>query len=132
MKKFRRKKAVSIKLDIAPLIDVMFMLLLFFLLASSFLNPSILLNLPNAGNNEKINKKSIIISIDDKENIYINRDLIELKDFEITLAKKIKYSPEKKIIFQGDENILYKKFVKILDIIKRSGAKEVAIAHKKN
>jgi biopolymer transport protein ExbD len=131
MKKLRRKKKTSIKLDVAPLIDVMFMLLLFFLLTSSFLNPNIVLNLPEASSNKKNNKQDIIVSIDKNENIYINRDLIKLEDLKLTLTKKIKSSLKKKVIFHGDENILYKKFVNILDIATQSGAMEVSIAHKK-
>ena len=110
----------------------MFMLLLFFLLTSSFLKPSIHLNLPEASNTEKVNKEDIIISIDKNSNIFLNRNKVDADMLEDLLRKKLHDSKKKNIIFQGDENILYKKFIKVMDIIKSSGAKGIDIAHEKN
>ena len=64
MKPFIRRNKTSMLLDIAPLIDVMFMLLLFFILTSSFSRPSIPLKMPEASNKEKVEKEDLIISVD--------------------------------------------------------------------
>lgn len=129
MKPFIRHKKTSMALDIAPLIDIMFMLLLFFILTSSFVRPSISLKMPEASNKEKIEKQDIILSVDKDSNIYLNRQKVDLNELEKLLKQKLAHSKEKRIIFQGDENILYKKFVNVLDIVKRSGAKDINIAH---
>ena len=129
MKPFIRHKKSSIAMDIAPLIDIMFMLLLFFILTSSFSRPSIPLKMPEATNKQKLKKEDIIISIDRDNNIYLNRQKVEFTELEDLLRQKLVYSHEKRIIFQGDENILYKKFVKVIDIVKHSGAKEINISH---
>ncbi|MCP4129771.1 MAG: biopolymer transporter ExbD [bacterium] len=131
MKPFRRKGTGSIRLEITPLLDIMFMLLLFFLLTSSFLNPSIELKLPEASSKEKLQKQDIIISIDKKGTLYLNRDKTDIVALPGLLKERLALSDKKKIIFQGDENILYKKFVQVMDIIKRSGAREINIAHEK-
>ena len=129
MKPFIRHKKTSMALDIAPLIDIMFMLLLFFILTSSFVRPSISLKMPEASNQEKIEKQDIILSVDKDNNIYLNRQKVDLNKLEQLLKQKLAHSKEKRIIFQGDETILYKKFVNVLDIVKRSGAKDINIAH---
>ena len=129
MKPFIRHKKTSMSLDIAPLIDIMFMLLLFFLLTSSFIRPSISLKMPEASNQEKTEKQDIILSVDKDNNIYLNRQKVDLNKLEQLLKQKLAHSREKRIIFQGDETILYKKFVNVLDIVKRSGAKDINIAH---
>lgn len=129
MKPFIRHKKTSMALDIASLIDVMFMLLLFFMLTTSFLKPSIHLKMPEASNEERIEEQDIIISIDKDNNIYLNRQKVDLNGLEGLLKQKFAHSKEKRIIFQGDETILYKKFVTVLDIVKRSGAKDINIAH---
>lgn len=129
MKPFIRHKKISMALDLAPLIDVMFMLLLFFMLTTSFLKPSISLKMPEASNEEKIEKQDIIISIDNENKIYLNRHEVDLGELEGLLKQRFTQSKEKRVIFQGDENILYKKFVNVLDIIKRSGAEDINIAH---
>ena len=129
MKPFIRHKKTSMALDIAPLIDIMFMLLLFFLLTTSFIRPSIALKMPQASNEERIEKQDIIISIDKDDVIYLNRQKVKLDELEQLLKQRLSHSKDKRIIFQGDETILYKKFVNVLDIIKRAGAKDINIAH---
>ena len=129
MKPFIRHKKTSMALDMAPLIDVVFMLLLFFILTSSFIRPSIALNMPEASNKEKLEKQDIILSVDKDNNIYLNRQKVSLNELEGLLKQKLAHSKGKRIIFQGDENILYKKFVNVLDIVKRSGVKDINIAH---
>ena len=83
MKSFRRVKKTSIKLDIAPLLDVMFMLLLFFLLTSSFLKPAISLKLPVAGSKEKAKNRDIIVSVDKNEKIYLNRNEVGIDELPL-------------------------------------------------
>ncbi len=132
MKSFRRAKKSSIKPDVAPLLDVMFMLLLFFLLTSSFLRPAISLKLPVAGSREKAKNREIIVSVDKEGKIFLNRNEVEAELFPSLLKQKLEKTQKKKIIFQGDENILYKKFINIMGIIKSSGAKEISLAHESN
>ncbi|MCD4782066.1 MAG: biopolymer transporter ExbD [Candidatus Omnitrophica bacterium] len=116
-------------LDIAPLIDIVFMLLLFFILTSNFIKPSIPLKLPEASNKKKIEDQDIMISINDKGKIYFNRELVSIDFLEIKLRKAIEKDEDQRVIFQGDERILYKDFVTILDKIKSSGVKDINIAH---
>jgi biopolymer transport protein ExbD len=118
------------RLDIAPLIDIMFMLLLFFLLTSSFLNPSIPLKLPEAANREHVKKQEIIVSVDTESNLYINRKRTTIDALLSELKHSLSGSETKRIIFMGDEEMRYKKFIKVMDIIKSSGAAEIQIAHK--
>ena len=61
---------------------------------------------------------------------YAHRDWI-IEVLESLLKQRLAASEKQRIIFQGDEDILYKKFINIMDIIKRSGAKEINIAHEK-
>lgn len=129
IKPFLRKKKISMVLDIAPLIDIVFMLLLFFILTSNFIKPSIPLKLPEASNKKKIEDQDIMISINDKGKIYFNRELVSIDFLEIKLRKAIEKDEDQRVIFQGDERILYKDFVTILDKIKSSGVKDINIAH---
>ncbi len=132
MKSFRRAKNRSISMDIAPLLDIMFMLLLFFLVNSSFLKPAILLKLPVAGSREKVKNPDIIVSVNREGRVFLNRNEVEIDQLPSLLKQKLSESEKKKIVFQGDENILYKKFVQIMGVIKSSGAKEISLAHENN
>lgn len=132
MKQFRRRKTSSMKLDIAPLLDVMFMLLLFFMLTSSFLKPSIKLKLPKASNAIKEKNQNVVVAINQNGIIYVNQKLIKIEQLSSYLKIELKSNDESKVIFQADENIKYKQIVKYLDLIKNSGAKEINLVHETN
>ena len=129
MKPFLRKKKISIALDIASLIDIIFMLLLFFMLTSNFIKPSIPLKLPAASNKKKIEDQDIMLSINDKGELYFNKELLSIDFLEIRLRQPMEKNENLRVIFQGDEKILYKDFVTILDKIKSAGVKDINIAH---
>ena len=132
MKPVRRNKKKTLDLNLTPLIDVIFMLLLFFILTSNFVKPSILLSLPEASNKEKLKKTDIVVSVDKNSNIFINREQVPLEQLAEVLTDRIEAMPEvkdKRIIFYGDEAMPYKGFVKVIDIIKSTGVNEVNIAH---
>ena len=129
MKKIIRHKKVSFNIDIAPLLDVMFMLLLFFLLTSSFLSPSIPLKLPGASNSDVSESRDIVVSVDNTGSIFLDRKPVSAEEFETRLSNAIEGSDNKRVVFRGDEKIIYGKFISVLDVIKSSGAKEIQIAH---
>lgn len=129
MKQFKRKNKKSFVPDIAPLIDVMFMLLLFFLLTSSFVNPSIALKMPQASNKQKVNKEQLIVSVTKESTIYLNNKQCLHEELESLLKEEIKGTRSRKVVFRGDQDISYKTFISVMDIIKRAGVKEINIAH---
>jgi len=135
MKPVRRNKKKTLDLNLTPLIDVIFMLLLFFILTSNFVKPSMTLSLPEASGKARLKKTDIVVSVDKNSNVFINREQVPLEKLAEQLAAKIEALPEpgdKRIIFYGDEAMPYKGFVKVIDIIKSAGADEVNIAHEES
>jgi len=124
------KKRSRIGLDIAPLVDIVFMLLIFFILTSSYLNPSIGIKLPEAENKRTISSQKDIITVTRDQKIYLNREKVTLENLKKLLVNKLKYSEKKEIFFRGDENIPYRIFVRIMDIAKASGANDIHVVHR--
>jgi len=131
MKPFIRHKRTGAWTGMTPLIDVMFMLLLFFLLTSSFMVPSIALKLPGAGNVDSMEEEVINVSIDAMNRIYLGNEMVDMADLEVLLRGQLNLSEKKRVLFRGDENIPYRYFVGVMDILKRSGAREIGIAHER-
>ncbi len=131
MKPFNRRKKKTISLDIAPLLDVMFMLLLFFLLTSTFMKPSMSLNLPEASNSEKLQKQDIIITLDKNGNKTVNSHPVSTAGMIAFLRKAEANSKEVRVIFYGHEDVPYKAVVDIIDSVKKAGIKNINIAHDK-
>jgi len=122
------KKGLSI--DLAPLVDMIFLLLIFFLLTSSFLQPAIKINLPSSQSKEMPKQQPIIITVDANQNIYVNLEKVSLGTLKEKIEQKITETGTRAVTFRGDSVIPYELFLKIADINKRAGAKDLHLAHK--
>ena len=83
---FIRPKRASAGLDMAPLIDVVFLLLIFFMLTSSFLQPSIPLTLPKAAASDDPPPAPVFVSVDTSGAVYINQDAVPRGNFSAALG----------------------------------------------
>lgn len=116
-------------MELSPLIDCIFQLLIFFMLSSTFLTPSIKLTLPTAeaGSVSVVDKIMITLSSDDT--IYINKQQVTFETLGPEIRRLLQDSDEKIITIRGDSDINFSAFVRALDIAKKNGAVNVNIAH---
>lgn len=114
-------------LDMAPLIDCIFLLLIFFLLTSNFIfQPGIKINLPKAVTSEVIQENTIVITVTSDNRFYLNETPItfaELKDkLKHTAAKN------KPILIKSDRDVALGKIVTIWDFCRDIGITQINIA----
>ncbi|NQY54493.1 MAG: biopolymer transporter ExbD [Campylobacteraceae bacterium] len=113
------KKREILTPDLTPLIDVVFILLIFFIVSSVFKKDelALVLNLPSAAAQEiELNTKELIIELSPKS-LALNNKKLELAEFE----KKVKDIKNKKVdvLFRIDKEVKYEKIVKVLDILQK-------------
>jgi len=121
------KRRESLPIDLTPLIDVVFILLIFFIVSSVFKKNelSLILKLPSSHAKE--------IEVEEKEvGIEVNQDKIAYKGKEITLerlALKLEDINDKKqsIIVRIDQEVKYKRVVKILDLLQKNNLNNLAL-----
>ncbi len=113
-----------------PLVDVVFNLLIFFMLSTTFVTtPGIKINLPEASSKElKVQEKEVRIALTKSGKIYLNRKLVSLGDVRNILKQKARINPKMLVIIQADEQVIHGKVVQIMDIAKTSGLNKLAIA----
>ena len=126
---FSRRKKSHITLSIAPLVDIVFLLLIFFLLSSSYIQPSIKLNLPEAKNQTIVQQQEIVVTVDKSGTIYLNREPVLINELSKRLSQLMDTPSRREIIFRGDRTIAYDLFVRIMDIAKQAGAENICISH---
>jgi len=115
------------RLDIAPLIDVIFLLLVFFMLTSSFiLQPGIKVNLPGAITGKIAPRQNVEVIITDKDHIYIEKSRIAIKELRSRL-KKAK-SGNKPVLIRADKEASLGKVVTVWDLCREVGISNVNIA----
>ena len=105
--------------DITPLIDVVFILLIFFIVSSVFKKDelALVLNLPTSSAQEiELKQKELIIELNsDKLAVYGKEITLELLDQEIAAIE----DKEKNIIFRIDKEVKYEKIIEVLEILQK-------------
>lgn len=118
-------------MDLTPLIDVVFLLLIFFIVASEFKkNESILnLTLPNSASEQKlVDKKDIMIEISANEIAY-NAKKLSIKELEQELLKAKKDTP---LTIKIDKEVKYERVVKLLDLLNKLELNNLLLITKEN
>ncbi|MCE9604234.1 MAG: biopolymer transporter ExbD [Planctomycetia bacterium] len=123
----RRRKPISI--DMSPLIDCIFQLLIFFMLSSTFLTPSIKLTLPTAVAPTNAVDQHIMVTLGADDETYVNQDRVDESQLLSKLSEVLAPQKEKVVTIRGDEKIPYGRFVKALEAAKAAGASDVNVAH---
>jgi len=126
---FIRPKRASAGLDMAPLIDVVFLLLIFFMLTSSFLQPSIPLTLPKAAASDNPPPAPVFVSVDTSGAVYINQDAVPRGNFSAALGSLLAGREDRTVNFRGDRAMPYETFVGLMDEARQAGATQFNIVH---
>lgn len=115
------------QLDIAPLIDIVFQLLIFFMLTSSFIfQPGIKVNLPKAVTSEVIHEKNLIILVTANNYIYLNDRLITMS--ELASRLRIAAKENKPLLIKADRRASLGKVVEVWDLCRDEGISQINIA----
>jgi biopolymer transport protein ExbD len=124
-KKRVRVEAGLRQIDIAPLIDCIFLLLIFFMLTSSFIvMPGINVKLPKALTSEEVKVQTLTIVISSEDIIYLNGEPKTLKEVD-DFVKKGRYDS---IFIKADRDASLGAVVGIWDVCKRAGIEKIGIA----
>ena len=133
--RFKYKNEVSDedKLDLTPLLDVSFIILIFFILTTTFIEDNELkIEKPNAGSQSQGLKDPMEIIINSKNNIYIENSLMEKEILKTKLKQKLAVNPNTSLIIQADKNSNLSTFVFVFDAAKTVGIQEISISTKRN
>ena len=126
---FEGRKRINMHLDIAPLIDIVFLLLIFFMLTANFImQPGIKITLPAAKSSLPQEEDKIIISITKDNRIFVNEAEISLDELDGALQRKLEDSEKRTVILKADEKINLGLAVKVMDIAKYVGSEKLVIS----
>lgn len=127
--KFARSKRSSPLLNLTPLIDVLFQLLVFFMLTSTFLHPALNLKLPTLERQDEAEPETIIVSIDAEGVLRVNSDIVELPSLQETLKQRLAADASRAVHFEGHETVFYRKFLKVMEAARKAGATNLLLVH---
>ncbi len=127
---FKEKTDSDAHLDITPIVDTVFNLLIFFALSLNFIvTPGIKVNLPESSTEEIVREKEeIVIVIKQGNEIFINNSLVSIEQLFLILSESAQRNRETLIIIQADQKVSHGRVVKVMDTAKRAGLTRLAIA----
>ena len=126
---FEGRKRIRMHFDIAPLIDIVFLLLIFFMLTANFImRPGIKITLPVAKTAKPQEEEKIIVFISRENEIFLNDKRISTEALKTALREKLEGSRKKSVSLKADEKIDLGLAVKVMDIAKQAGAEGLVIS----
>jgi len=126
----------GLEVQMAPLIDCVFLLLIFFLVATTLkkIDKELPLDLPTAAATVEIQQPDefVVVAIDRDENFYLNGTPVSLSLLQSDLRTRGQTVPETKVRLDVDKTVQFNRVMQVLDILRFEGLNDVSINTKRN
>ena len=121
MKDFLDFEEENNQINILPMIDIIFVILSFFIVSSLYLVKleTIPVNLPNAETSNQEKDSLIVVTLNLDNRVFIDDKFIEISLLENKIRTKLRVSNNKKVVLRADKGIKYGKVITILDILRK-------------
>jgi biopolymer transport protein ExbD len=113
----KRNKRFHAEVATSSLSDIMFFLLLFFLIISTLANPNVIrMTLPKSKTNEKTNKQLITLSVTEEKRFFVDKEEVTFEKLEETLLSKMDASKDQTVVIRIPFNMQVQDLVDVLQI----------------
>ncbi len=125
----RKGRRQPLDINMAPLIDMVFILLIFFLVTTSFVKESgVDVNRPTAATAESMQKAGIMIGVDKDNRIFMEKREIDMRAVRANVERAIAENPESTVVIVADRNSRTGVAIEVMDACRLAGAESVSIA----
>ena len=126
------KPPKKIALNITPLIDVLFILIIFFTVSSTFLEqPGIELKLPDAESSQTYTTQKVVIYVDKNETIYLNDEQVNIDFLVEYVQAKLAEQKEKSVVLRADTEVDHGTIINIMDLLRKKGIYKIVVSTEK-
>jgi biopolymer transport protein ExbD len=126
---FHDKKRKKVIINITSLIDVLFLLLIFFMVSSTFVEqPGMKLELPESKSASTERIKELVLEIKSDGTMMLNQDPIEIDNLEEKFKSLLPSLDEKSLILKAEKSVPHGTVVNVMDLAKLSGLEKLIIA----
>lgn len=116
-------------IDMTPMLDVVFIMLIFFIVTASFVKESgIDVNRPEAATAVKKDRANILIAISDTGEIWINKRRIDVRAVQANIERLHAENPQGTVVIQADKKSTTDTLIKVMDASRSAGITDVSIA----
>jgi len=127
--RYRNTQQEEATVDISPLIDMVFILLIFFMVTTTFVKDMKLeLDRPSAASASTASTKAIRVFIDQFGEVYVDNQPVRVYSLQSKLRDMLRISTEKSVLVVTDENVAAKLVLEVVDQTRLAGATDVGVA----
>ena len=128
----RKKELYQVKIPLTSLIDIVFLLLIYFLLTTNFMvDEGIKIKLPQAKASASQTEEEITVFVDREGRTFLSNQEISLGDLFKKLSEMIGVQEDKLVVVRADRAVILNKAVKVMDVAKAAGAGRLCLATEK-
>ena len=116
-------------IDITPMLDVVFIMLIFFIVTATFVKESgIDVNRPDAATAVKLEKANILIAIGANNEVWIDRRRVDIRAVRPNIERLHAENPQGSVVIQADKDSKTETLIKVMDADRSAGVFNIAIA----
>jgi biopolymer transport protein ExbD len=126
--RFKRRLSPQANVNLIPMIDVVFQLVIFFMVSTTFIiTPGISLVLPDSSTAEAVLMSRLVVTVISRDEVYLNKERYSLSGLDESLSNLSEQEREeiKTVVLEGDRSVSYSLMVEILDTLRRNGFKGI-------
>ncbi len=128
----RQHRQEEAQVDLTSMLDIVFIMLIFFIVTSSFVRESgVEVNRPQASHAVSQKDAGIFIAITSANDIYIDKQIVDEERVQATLERMMTDKAENSLVIQADEHAYNGTVVHVMDAAKGAGIKNIALAAEK-
>jgi len=129
MRARRNRKKNESEVNLTPMLDVVFIMLIFFIVTASFVKESgIEISRPGASTATRKEKGNILVAITANDQIWMNRRQVDPRALRANIERMHAENPQGSVIIQADVNAKTGLLVKVMDAARAAGVKSVSLA----
>ena len=130
MKLIPKKKEDDVEPNMSPMIDMVFLLLIFFIVAAQIIDEKPKVLIPSAINSKapEDSKNRLMITITDDEKYFIRQNLVSFEELQKYLAEEVNKNPKLRVLIRADQDLKYKVSEKVMNICADVGANDLIYA----
>ncbi len=121
----KRRTRVSTNYNMSSLTDIVFLLLIFFMLTSSFVTPNSLKLLLPQSSSSSVSKQTVTVSISKDREFYVGQDRVPFEDLQNQIAAKLSKREGNTVVLASDKTVPLEEVVKVMNIGKELDAKVI-------
>lgn len=127
--RFAKKSRLISSLESTAMADIIFLLLIFFLLSSSFiLQTGIKVDLPQVTKTEPQAQREVVVTLNKQGDLFLDGVAIPWTQFRGELKERLEAATTKTVIVKGDAEVSLGRTVEVMDVARQVGAEQLAIA----